>query len=166
MPRRFGRARTARRWTTQLVEGQTTAANTLTQTEIVGPADYRQADTLEPGDVTLVRLRGAITISRVTNVQFIWVWMCLVVADSDIGPTALNPNNAQNMIDEQVIWWDHMQILDTESSQGGLHQHREFDVKAKRRLHDESVWLMVSNSSISTSSIRWSLNARALLLGG
>lgn len=144
----------AKRWTGEgtTVEA-TTLAGTTSAAAIVSPTDYEQSPTLEQGGVTLVRMRGTISL-RATVLGGICFFGIYVV--SELSP-ANPPSSLAGLLDGDCLIHRSLMIGTTEP------RVIEIDIKAKRRLTDDQVVLVVEaigQTVISQFSIR------ALLLGG
>lgn len=145
------------RWTGDLSSGESTvAAGAATATDIVVPADYEQNATLEPGGITLVRLRLSIGLRATVVGAFchMGVW---VIGAAETAPT---PSTFAALMSGDCIWWDTRFIA---LQANATPEHVEADIRAKRRLENDRVVFVLSAIA---QNVTFVLGARALLKGG
>ena len=131
---------------------------------LVIPSDYRDAATLEPGNVTHLRSRGNLTFQEIPGnllTGVLVVSAAIYVVDADgITTGSLNPATAQNLIDEQCLW----QAVYTFSPVGVYANHFDVDVKAKRVLRDMNVELVMNMVGTAGDDMNFNCAFRSLLL--
>jgi len=169
-PRRKFGSRGKRRWTAQLLDGSTLSTTALGASAILTTADYAQNANLEPEGPTLVRIRGDFWFEATVATAFS-VYAMVFVADSDSGLSTGghgDPSVFQNLIDDNILWWQSFRCpARTLATHPNGMQRLEIDIKAKRRLKDDSVWLtaIAANAGAAGTQGTFGFTARALLVG-
>lgn len=149
------------RWTGEgTTAANTTAAGAITTSEIVATTDYEQSSTLEEGGVTLVRLRGWFGCYCTTIGAICAVHIVAIDASEDVSSGSSNsPLSLEGDLRNGQVLWRWGTILAPVNDSKMV----EFDIKAKRRLQDTRIMLVVA-SFVQTTT--WTYSARALLRGG
>lgn len=144
----------ARRWTGEGQIAETTrTAPGVDFTEIVASTDYEQSATMEQSGVLLTRIRGHLAM-RATIIGGLAFVAIMVIGDTETPPA---PSAFDSLRHSELLWrWSGM-VGTTEP------RIIEIDVKAKRRLDDDRV-VMVIEAIGQTLIYQWV--ARALLIGG
>lgn len=154
--------RKERRWTAN-IDSRTVTMAAQEGFDVVTPADYEQAATLEQSGVTLARIRGTVNFTVTSFVATdVIVWAAIFPHDEDFGVTggAFIPNSAQSAIDEDYLWWKSAILVPDLPSVSW-----DIDIKAMRKLNNHGVgiaWICTG----STDTVAEVSNLRALLLGG
>lgn len=163
MPRRRGRSHgrvgRTRRWTAD----QSTALAAVVSPNlgfltVVVPGDYEQSATMEQGGVTLLRLRGNLNcVNSVANADVaLGIW----VGDEGLAPVFganFDPFLFSQLIRGELLY--HRRLI-----VGTTPVNIEVDVKAKRKLSDSSIHMVLGTLGPGTLTV--SASGRALLLGG
>lgn len=160
-PRRFSRRGLSRtRWTGEAVTAeQSTAANNITISDIVTPADYEQSSTLEQGAATLLRVRGDVSFRTATSGAIFAV--TVLALDEDEGFSVGGANDPLTLNGDlrngEILWRKSGLMV------AAWPIYIEFDIRAKRRLQQTRVTIAVK---ALVQTVIWQYSARALIKGG
>lgn len=157
------------RWTSQLADNSPIENNALSQFVLVATSDYASNTNLEPVGVTLVRIRGFLTYAPTLAATVHSLWAAIFMHDTDEVPVLgglMDPSGFQELIDEQVLWWGSGICLNGSGASQLSVRFHEIDVKAKRRLKDSAISLVVrTTGGVAGVTGQLTMSARSLLRG-
>lgn len=154
---RSTRPKRERRWTGDLSAAETAvAAGAQSFIALVVPGDYEQSATMEPGGVTLVRIRLAVSL-RATIIGGLAYMAVVRIGDNE---ALLNVNTLQQFISGDVLWYRTVMV--NIAANGGVNEY-DVDIKSGRKLEADSVVFVLGAVA---QTITYAISARCLLLGG
>jgi len=166
MPKVRLRARVPLRWTATnfSVALSTPAAAAIASQVLVQETDYEFASTLEPSGAVLQRIRGSFTATPSGALAgAVLLALGIVVLKRDESPPVaalLNPTSTTSLTDDD---WLFLKSWTWDVPIGNAPVCFDIDVKAKRRLKDHRVYIVLGCSGAATAV--WTVQglARALL---
>jgi len=154
------------RWTSQLTDKTNIENNAISTYTLVDVADYASNTALEPTGVTLMRIRGFFTYMADLATQHS-IFAAVFVHDADAVPALgglMDPSGFQQVIDEQVLWWWSSIFLGEATDRDFVRM--ELDIKAKRRLHEDNVSLVLVGTGGAAGAVgKLTFTLRSLLKG-
>jgi len=132
-------------------------AATIGTLQLVVPGDYQDTATVEPGGVTLLRIRGWLNVTTALNNSPFWAGIYVSESTPFTGAgTDTDPGVFAGIINGDLVWWNMGMVHAAPEDPYRI----EIDVKAKRKLESENVTFRILSGA---NALTYVMGARCLL---